>query len=200
MPDTDNTPDLTKLAGARDARTDEADTGEPHNFAVNAMNRLTVPINRHPEWLRDRVDPIPLITLPRAISEAEARSWAHINLKKALMDGAGKPKSDLERHVAEMWKRLPRARDPKVALSYQRMIHQMTIFLGWIDWQEGEALLKHVQKVAEQDVERKREQQALAPWMGVRARRDPDEGDVKRATAGEPIEVRIAQVDDAERR
>ncbi|MBN8294530.1 hypothetical protein JI664_21335 [Rhodobacter sp. NTK016B] len=164
MPDTDNTPDRLQLIGVRNAHFDAGDTEEAPDYGFQAAMRLTKTFRLNLLERAGRGDPIPELTLTRAITEPEAAEWAQIVLKRAFRDGKDQPKPDIESEIAELWKRLPRARDPKVALSYQRMIHQLTIFLGWIDWRHGQPILEGFRNGAAQDIEREREEQALAPW------------------------------------
>jgi len=189
MPDTPN-PDLMPLIGARFLETSEPDDGqrlqeglikeltggetiletrvfdspEDPNFARDLAGKLTQSYRAFGRQRMPNGDPISLLKPTRALSDAEAQQWAHDILTASLRNAQFTVEPHLLAEVDRLWRRLPRAADPKVSLSYQRMIHHLTMLTAWVNWPEGRDLMQGAEDAAATERARAAEELALEPW------------------------------------
>lgn len=175
MPDTEDdlkkltTGEATAIVSARTAletRVDDApedlkqplsDPEDPYFGPWLAM-RLSDP-NR--QFLRI----FPSLRPHRALNEDEARVWAEGLLCSELQAPEFSARHRLDATMVRLWRRLPACTDAKVALSYQRMIHQLTRLLAWMEWQTGSQTIKDIRALAAMQRAESAEEEALAPWV-----------------------------------
>lgn len=178
MPDPDDTPGryhFTAVSSAWTAlETRVDDAPEDPNFAANLARYLTndsVVARRQPP-----------ASPHRALTVDEARRHAEVTYFTDVHSG-------LKRAQKLCWYRLPDAPTAEVALSYQRLITEMTTLLAWTRWDEGRDVITQLVARAAESEARYQEEKELDRWR----KRGPTEGVAKRGATLNPRTEFIAE-------